>query len=89
MQSFYARRSQSAKKCSQVISPFMLLGSLHLKALFKMLVKLTPAGVNLINVLAAFFKPACVLFFSGAYFGSYKKFKRLNFLPEAQKSLKP
>jgi len=42
-------------------------------------------GVNLINVLEAFFKPACVLNFSEAYFESYKKFKYLNFLPEAQK----
>jgi len=37
------------------------------------------------NVLAAFFKPACALIFLAAYFDSYKKFKCLNFLPAAQK----
>jgi len=42
-------------------------------------------GANLINVLAAFFKPACVLIFLEAYFDSYKRCKCLNFLLEAQK----
>jgi len=43
------------------------------------------SGVNLINIFAAFFKPAWVLNFSEAYFESYIKFKLLNILPEAQK----
>jgi len=40
---------------------------------------------NLINALSAFLKPVCVLIFSAEYFDSNKKFKRLNFLPAAQK----
>jgi hypothetical protein len=40
---------------------------------------------NLINVLAAFLKPACVQIFSADYFDSNKKFKHLNFLSAAQK----
>jgi len=43
---------------------------------------------NLINVLVAFLKPACVLIFSGAFL-SYEKFQRLDFLYEAQKSFQP
>jgi hypothetical protein len=42
-------------------------------------------AANLINVLAAFFKPVCVLILLEAYFDSYKQFKCLNILPEAQK----
>jgi len=42
-------------------------------------------GANLINVLAAFFSPACVLIFSGTFFKSYKKFKHLDFLSGDQK----
>jgi len=44
-------------------------------------------GANLINVLEAFFKPACVLIFSGVFCESCKKFKHLEFLPGAQKKL--
>ena len=44
-------------------------------------------GANLINNLAAIFKPAYVLNFLAAYFDSYKKVKLLNFLPGAQKQL--
>jgi len=44
---------------------------------------------NLINALAAFLKPACILIFSGAFFEFYKKVKRLDVLPGAQKSFQP
>jgi len=50
MSSFNARKSQKHKKCSQVVSLFALLGSAHVKAVRKMLVKLT-RGVNFINIL--------------------------------------
>jgi len=66
---------------------------MSVKAVRKMLVKFTlgrqvkNAAVNLINILAAFFKSACVLIFSGAFFESDKKFKRLDFLPGAQKKV--
>ncbi len=43
-------------------------------------------GANLINVLVAFFKPACVLVFSEAFYESYKEFKSLDFF---QKSFQP
>ena len=36
---------------------------------------------------SSFFKPACILIFSGAFFEFYKKFNRLDFLPGAQKKL--
>ncbi len=42
-------------------------------------------GANLINDLAAIFKPAWVLILVEAYFLSYKKVRRLTFLPAAQK----
>jgi len=44
-------------------------------------------GANLLNILAAFLKPACVPIFIEACFDSYKQFKCLNFLPAAQKQL--
>jgi len=45
------------------------------------------ARANLINVLAAFLKTAYVLIFLEACFVSFKQFKCLNFLLEAQKQL--
>jgi len=36
------RRSQKRKKCRQAVSLFALLGSVHVKAAYKALMKLTP-----------------------------------------------
>jgi len=49
--------------------------------------KVDLSGANLINILAAFFKPTWVLIFSVAAFESYKKIKHLDFLAVAQKKL--
>jgi len=51
------------------------------------MVKNPGPGANLMNILVAFLKLACVLIFSVAFLESYKKFKRLDFLPGAQKNL--
>jgi len=47
MCSFYARRSQKRKKyCQALILFFALLGSAHVKAVCKMLMKLTPGSFD-------------------------------------------
>jgi len=55
-QSFYSHRSQKCRKTACLTVFFALLGSAHLKALCKILVKSTP-GVNFINILRAAFAP--------------------------------
>jgi len=51
--------------------------------------KLTETRANLINVPAAFFKPACVLIFLGAFVESSKKLSAKIFCLRLKKSFQP